>query len=210
MQEEDQAGLASEDQAEEPTNLDSSPAQQPEAEESRAAGVVRRSLRWVAGVGFVFALGVLVLFFVRVRPQADQIRSLQRQLDETQQQLSSAQTRVEELEPLQDENQRLSEQLVRSQHHLELLAVLVDVTSAQLDIAQDQPDSAQAALEDTDGRLEALIEGLEGQNAEAVRGMRNRLELVREGLEDDIFAAQRDLEIMANNLVELEQRIFQE
>jgi len=33
---------------------------------------------------------------------------------------------------------------------------------------------------------------------------------VVEGLESDIFAAQRDLEIMANNLVDLEQRMFQD
>jgi DNA repair ATPase RecN len=157
----------------------------------------------------VFALGVLVVFVVRVRPQADQIRSLVRQSDEMQQELSTAQARVEELEPLQEQNEQLADQLAESEQHLDLLAVLVDVTNAQLALMQDQPGAAEAALDGTDARLESLQAGLDGQEADAVEGMRNRLGLVLEGLESDIFAAQRDLEIMANNLVELEQRMFQ-
>lgn len=210
MQEEDRTDLESEEQVEEATQDEVSPAPEAEREESKTGRFFRRSLRWVAGLGFVFALGVLMVFFVRVRPQADQIRSLQRQLDETQQELTAAQARVDELEPLEERNQQLEDQLERSEQHLDLLAVLVDVTNAQLDIAQDQPEAARAALEDTDAKLESLLAGLEGANAETVSGMRNRLELVLEGLEGDIFAAQRDLEIMANNLVELEQRMFQD
>lgn len=215
MQEEDRTDMTAEQQVEqpgqaEPGQTEASSAVEPQQEESRTGRIVRRSLRWIAGLAFVFALGVLVVFFARVRPQSDQIRSLQRQLDESQQELSTAQARVEDLEPLQDENQRLVDRLAETEHHLELLEVLVDVTSAQLDIARDQPEAASAALEETDAKLEALLEGLEGQNAETVRGMRNRLELVLEGLDDDIFAAQRDLEIMTNNLVDLERQMFQQ
>jgi hypothetical protein len=113
------------------------------------------------------------------------------------------------LEPLEAENEELKQELADRELLLSLLSVLVDVTNAQLEVAQDQPGAAKAALEDTDSKLESLLEGLDGQNAEAVSAMRNRLDLVLDGLEDDVFAAQRDLEIMANNLVELEKQMFQ-
>jgi hypothetical protein len=177
--------------------------------DSRLTGWLRRSLRWLAGLAFVFALGVLIVFFARVRPQSDRIRSLERQFDENQQALATAQTQIDDLGPLREENQRLLDDIAEDGRHLALLSVLVDVTNAQLDLAQDQPDGAKTALEDTGAKLESLLEGLEGQDADAVQSMLNRLDLVLQELESDTFAAQRDLEIMANNLVDFERNTFQ-
>ena len=211
MQEEDRTEFEGPEVLDE--SIPDSTVEEPETQavesESRLGRFFRRSLRWIVGAALVFALGILIVFVVRVRPQADQIRSLVRQSDEMQQELSTAQARVEDLEPLQEQNEQLAAQLAESEQHLDLLAVLVDVTNAQLALMHDQPGAAEAALDGTDGRLESLQAGLDGQEADAVEGMRNRLGLVLEGLESDIFAAQRDLEIMANNLVELEQRMFQ-
>jgi hypothetical protein len=209
MQHEERSEIAQEEQPTEEMPAEESPAAGQEPSEGRVGKILRQSLRWIAGVAFIFAIGVLVVFFVRVRPQADQIRSLQRELDENRTELADLQSRVDRLEPLEAENEELKQELADRELHLSLLSVLVDVTNAQLEVAQDQPGAAKAALEDTDSKLESLLEGLDGQNAEAVSAMRNRLDLVLDGLEDDVFAAQRDLEIMANNLVELEQQMFQ-
>ncbi|MFP3853291.1 MAG: hypothetical protein ACLFWD_03245 [Anaerolineales bacterium] len=210
MQEDDRSEFESEEQA-----VDERPPEEdiPAAEassESRTSRWARTALRWAAGLGLFFALGVLVVFFVRVRPQSDQIRSLQRQLDERNDEVARLGDRVEGLEPLEQENEELRAELKAREQQLELLSVLVDLTTAQLDLLQDQPEAAASALEDTDALLESLAEGLEAENAERIQSMRNRLELVLEGLDDDTFAAQRDLEIMANNLVDLEQRMFGE
>jgi hypothetical protein len=94
--------------------------------------------------------------------------------------------------------------------HLNLLAVLVDVTTAQLALAQEDDIAARAALTGTDARLGALESTLEGANAEEVAEMSNRLQLVLEEAESDTFAARRDLEILANNLLALERVLFGE
>lgn len=207
MQEDDRSDFESEEQVVDDISPEEGTSAE-DASESRTNRWARTALRWAAGVGIFFALGVLAVFIVRVRPQSDQIRSLQRQLDERNNEIAQLGDRVEELEPFEQENEELRSELEAREQQLELLSVLLDVTSAQLDLVQDQPEAAASALEDTDALLESLAEDLEGQNAETVQSMRNRLELVLEGLEDDTFAARRDLEIMANNLVDLEQRLF--
>jgi hypothetical protein len=89
---------------------------------------------------------------------------------------------------------------------MDLLSVLVDVTTAQLAMAQDDPIAAKAALAGTDERLRTLDEELVG--ADTVEGLRNRLALVIEELDDNIFAAQKDLQILSNNLISLERSLF--
>lgn len=178
--------------------------------EGRFGRVVRRGLQWAAAAGVLFLLGVLVVFFVRVRPQADQIKQLQRTLDETQSEVESLQSRMDQLEPLEDEIELLKAELSVKDRHLDLLAVLVDVTNAQLGLAKGEPATAAAALEATDDRLRSLQEGLDDREEEIVRGMRDRLGLVMQEIETDEFAAQNDLEILANNLVDLEDAVFGE
>jgi hypothetical protein len=47
-------------------------------------------------------------------------------------------------------------------------------------------------------------------NAETVEGFRTRLALVLEEVDDNAFAAQRDLQILASNLLSLERSLFGE
>jgi hypothetical protein len=90
------------------------------------------------------------------------------------------------------------------------LNVLVDVTTAQLALAQDDDIAARAALTGTAARLTALESTLDGADAIAVAEMGERLQLVLEEVETDSFAARRDLEILANNLLALERVLFGE
>jgi len=176
--------------------------------ESRVGRWFQRGLRWVVAIGVVFLVGVLVAYFTRVRPQTDTIKSLEANLRSAQSQVGSLQADLEELQPLEDENEALRQDLATRQQHLQLLAVLVDVTRAQLALAQDQPGAASNELSATDSRLAALQDELDGPSAEAVGSMRDRLQLVLAELEGDSFAAERDLEILANNLVDLERQWF--
>jgi hypothetical protein len=166
-------------------------------------------LRWGAGLGVVFVLGVALVWFTRVRPQTQELRTLSQTLQETQQQLDSAQAEVENLRPLKAENADLTDQLAKSQKHLALLSVLVDVTSAQLAVVEDNPLAAQAALKDTDSKLGSFQAGLEAESAQTVKSMRDRLGSVMTELgANDQFAAKRDLEVIANTLVDLESSLF--
>lgn len=175
----------------------------------RLARWAMTALRWAAGLGVVFALGVSLIWFLRVRPQTQDIRLLSQDLHDAQQQLSAAQAEAESLRPLKDENASLNDQLAESQRHLALLSVLVDVTTSQLALAEDDPLAAQAALKDTDSKLASIQSGVDSEPAKTVSSMRDRLATAMDELNaNDLFAAKRDLEVIANTLVDLESTVF--
>jgi uncharacterized membrane-anchored protein YhcB (DUF1043 family) len=185
------------------------PATEEPSAPGRLARWIGRALRWAAGLSVVFVLGVALVWFMRVRPQTQELRTLGQTLQETKANLDSVQAEVEKLRGLEDENANLQDQLVQSQQHLSLLSVLVDVTTAQLALAEDDPVAAEAALKGTDKKLETIESGVEGDSATAAKAMRDRLATALDELAaDDQFAAKRDLEVIANSLVDLEGALF--
>ena len=171
---------------------------------------LRRVLLWAVSLIVILAVGVVLIWTLRVRPQVAQITEMEAEIISAQDQINSQEDELEKLRPLVDENEELVEKLLLASAHLDLLTVLVDVTTAQLALAQEDDIAARAALTGTDARLGALESTLEGSNAEKVVEMSNRLQLVLEEVESDTFAARRDLEILANNLLALERVLFGE
>lgn len=176
--------------------------------ESRLGAAGRLVLKWAVAFGLAFVLGIAALWIVRLRPQDNRIRDLQRQAEQFQTRIEELQGEVEELESLRQENQMLRQELDQARLHLELLDILVDVEAAQIALERDNLPAAQEALRGTDAKLQDLSAGLEGSPANAVQAVRDRLHLVREELGSDAFAARQDLDIMASNLLDLEQVLF--
>jgi hypothetical protein len=171
---------------------------------------LRRFLIWTVGLLLLFALGVVAAWFLQIQPMREQNGALRADLNEAREQVDVLSTEVDELRPLEAENQALEERVAQLESHIFLLDVLVDVSKAQLALVEEEPISAEDALQGTDERLQQLEERLSGADAETVQGMRERLALAIEEVETDEFAARRDLEILANNLIALEQRLFGE
>ena len=101
------------------------------------------------------------------------------------------------------EGEALQGQVDRAGLRLLLLAALVDVNSARVSLAQADPESAAANLDSIRRNLLTLESRLTGDPAGAVGQMRDRLTLVSSEIATDTFAAQRDLEVLANGLSEL-------
>ena len=171
---------------------------------------LRKVLVWIVGLVILFAAGVLLSWMLQVRPQAAQIARQESEILSAQEQIELLNDEVQGLKPLSEQNSQLREELLSANAHLDLLNVLVDVTTAQLALAQEDDIAARAALTGTDVRLTALESTLEGADAVAVGEMSGRLQLVLEEVESDSFAARRDLEILANNLLALERVLFGE
>ena len=182
----------------------------PEApkEPSRAARFFRRALRWAAGILAVFTMGFLATWYAQVVPKAREISSLQEQQAAAESRIQSLETELETLKTVRQENLQLTEQLDQAQARFELLSILVDVSRSQLGVAQEDPVHALAALDGTAEKLAALEGHLSGSDAEAVQGMAERLQLVVAEVNADIFAAQRDLEILSNTLLEMDRELF--
>jgi cytoskeletal protein RodZ len=171
---------------------------------------LRRVLLWAVSLIVILAVGVVLMWTLRVQPQVAQIAEMEAEIISAQDQINSQDTELKKLRPLIDENEQLVEKLSLASAHLDLLSVLVDVTTAQLALAQEDDIAALAALTGTDARLGTLESTLDGANAEEVAEMSGRLQLVLEEVESDTFAARRDLEILANNLLALERVLFGE
>lgn len=162
---------------------------------------LRRFLFWMLCVTGVFALGLVAMWFVRAGP-------LSTEFEKARVEIESLESELKDLRPLQAENAQLSDALETSESQLQLLSVLVDVTSAQLALAQEDEIAAKAALAGTRASLLELEEKLSAADAEIVRELIDRLELVQKEVDTDEFAASRDLEILANNLLSLERSLF--
>jgi chromosome segregation ATPase len=151
---------------------------------------------------------VAATWFNQVRPRINQLQALEQGLATVEAQRDQLQAAVDELQGVRAENEVLQAELQETEGRLALLRVLIDVTSAQLGIAQEDPIAAKAALENTSGALEDLGKKLGPSEASTVAALQERLALALEELEPDIFAAHRDLEILANSLLEIERDHF--
>jgi hypothetical protein len=191
--------------------VEESPELMPEVEPpppSRFRLFLSRALRWVTGFMVVFVLGILAMWVIRVRPAQDMLQSRQAEIDAMQDQITSLEERVQSFLPLEEENTSLKAELAETEQQMAIRGVLVDVTSAQLAVAQEDPVAAKAALAGTDERLQKLDVELVG--TDTLEGLRTRLALVVDELDSDTFAAQRDLQILANNIISLERSLFGE
>jgi hypothetical protein len=175
---------------------------------SRFRLFLSRALRWVTGFMLVFVLGIVAMWIIRVRPAHDELQSRQAEIEALQDQITTLDEQVQSLLPLEEENTALQAELAETEQQMAIRGVLVDVTSAQLAVAQEDPVAAKAALAGTDERLRKLDVELVG--TDTLEGLRTRLALVMDELDSDTFAAQRDLQILANNLISLERSLFGE
>jgi hypothetical protein len=166
---------------------------------SRLGRILRRVLIWAVGLEVIFALGVAAAWFAQILPKATEIQQLRADL-------AAAQTELESLRPLVAENQTLTHDLAQARRQQAVVEVLVDVTSAQAALALENPSGARLALGSTDDRLQALTTLLDAPDAQVrVSAMRDRLTQILAELDRNAFAAQNDLEVLANDLAVLRQ-----
>ena len=176
-------------------------------EESRVGRFLKRALRWVVVVLVIFTIGVVAMQIVRVGPLIDERNSLDQSLAEAQATQQDLQAELDRLEGVEAENEELTRSLQQFEARLAVLNILVDITRAQLALAQEDTASVALALQETGEKLN-LLRDLVG--AGELDGLRERLVLVLSEVDGDPFAAERDLEILANTLLAIESELATE
>ena len=176
---------------------------------SRTGRFLRRALRWVTALIVIFGLGVAAMWFFRVRLLEEELGKLEQSVSDLGAARDELQARVDELDSVEAHNELLAGALRKTEIRVALLDVLVDISRAQLAIEQDEPLAVLAALEDTDQLLIGLGILLEPDRGSEIQSLQERLVLVIYEVEDDRFAAQRDLEILANLLLAMETELFE-
>jgi hypothetical protein len=147
-----------------------------------------------------FAAGTMYLLWVQPAARENQALTAQ---------LQAANSELATLRPLVAENKKLSGQVEQAGLKLLVLTALVHVNAARVSLAQGDASSAAARLAAIDKGLADLAGRVEGEPAAAVGQMRARLTMVSGEIQGDAFAAQRDLEVLANDLSQLAESLPQ-
>ncbi len=164
---------------------------EPVKEPGRVRTAVNKAVRWVIMALLVLIIGFLIIWFTFLGPRAAQITALQAEATAAQQQIATLQAQVAELQGVEA--------------HRLILSILVDVNAARYELASDRVDGAELALANTQQALADLKTQLGSQYASALQSLQDRLSLTKVDLQkNDKFAALNDLEVLANNLLNLE------
>lgn len=184
-------------------------------EESKIRRFLRRLFRWTVGVAIVFALGVLAALFLFYQPKVRQLSEARAELDQANEKILSLQAdieqleaRVEELSALEEANQSLQQELSAANLRIRILAALADTYAAQYALALGDVDNARAQLSNTPKTLGEIENNVPAAHKERVDKMVQRLDLVLDEIDSDPQAAESDLGVLANNLIQLENDLF--
>jgi septal ring factor EnvC (AmiA/AmiB activator) len=197
-------------------------------EESRTRIVFRKFIRWTFGLLIVFGLGYLTAIFTIYTPKVDELDQSGKNLDnaqstiiELESEINAQQNEIDrldgqindlktEISNLETENQAFVEEQIGFHLQIALLKTRSDVISAQVELYQENPAQARLLLDSASQNL-AMIESLLPDDLkDVVSPLQNRLELAVGEIEDDPETAIADLAILAGDLLEIENALFNE
>ena len=179
----------------------------PAPSEKKGSGFLRTCLFWSVGLFGIFALGIAATWVLQVRPRSAEIEKLGVQAATAQSDVVDLEERLDHLLPLEEENAALLVETTAMNQELALLRVLLSVKTAQMALNMDDVADAQEGLENSKEDLERVAQGMTGEEAEVLRDLINRLDLIQSEIVRDPEAAAQDLEILTNTLVTLERAI---
>ncbi|HKY84757.1 MAG TPA: hypothetical protein VJ160_08030 [Anaerolineales bacterium] len=107
------------------------------------------------------------------------------------------------LRPLEGQNEELRSQVEQAAVRLLVLQALVDTNAGRAFLALGQPEQAADSLSSAGSWLEQLAARVSSADATDVGQMRDRLGLAQGEVRTDAFAAQSDLDVLANDLSQL-------
>jgi len=197
-------------------------------EESHSRIVFRKFIRWTFGVLIIFGLGYLTAIFTIYTPKVDELDQSGKNLDNAQSTITALESEIiaqqneidrlgaqindleTDISDLQTENQALVEKQSGFQLQITLLKTRSDVISAQVELYQENPAQTRLLLDSASQNL-TTVESLLPENLkDVVSPLQNRLELAVGEIENDPETAISDLAILAGDLLEIENALFNE
>ncbi len=186
-------------------------------EESRFRKFIRKLLRWTLGLLIVFGIGMIAGIQFFYRPANQEIQRLnqdllaaQGQIASLEQEISDLEARIASLQALEDTNNELLAEQKKLDLHIALLDARLDTANALLALSAEDLAQARIILTRTSDTLQKISDLLEPNQRQTVSAMQNRLELVLDELDSDIYAAQSDLDVLAASLLQMEDALFSE
>ena len=164
--------------------------------EPRRVGCVGRALYIVIAGLLILGFAGGAFYFLWYQPVAQQNQSMKAEL--------------EKLRPLQSENDDLRAQVGQAAVRLLVLQALVDTNAARASLALGKIEPAADTLASAGSWLQQLAARVGSADATDVGQMRDRLGLALGEFRTDAFAAQSDLDVLANDLSQLARKLGEE
>ena len=184
-------------------------------EESKARRFFRKTLRWTLGLLIVFGLGFTVAIFALYQPTLQKVEQgkselaqANGQIENLAGQITNLEGEIESLQALEDQNQELTAAQKDRDLYISILNARLDVANALLSLGEGDAAQARIILDKTAETLDTIKIMLEPDQREVVTAMQQRLELVLTEMENDPYAAQSDLDVLATSLLQLENSLF--
>ena len=155
--------------------------------------MLRRTMLTATAVVVLFALGALANWWFQVRPQAARLTELSAQLATATSELATVRPKAAAADELQAS-------LDQADVRLLTLQALVLVNDARVALVQGDVSGARLPALTADSALARLQAEAGPSRADELKDMRDRLSLALDEIGVDGFAAQRDLEVLANDL----------
>ena len=197
-----------------PTPVEEQPSQEtapevsPTKPESRFKRVFLRVIRWMLIMLIVFGLGAITVIFSLYLPSRETVREYEAKIEASNQQIADLNQQIQSLKSLEEQNKALEEELEKTEMHLIVLSALSDVNAARLALAEEDVASARSYLTNTPDSLNKLANLVQPDQRTLINSMQDRLELALSEMDEDIFAGQSDLGVLASNLTQFENTLF--
>lgn len=186
--------------------------EKPAKPEKAPLGFWRRAWRWTLGWLIMFALGALLITLVFYAPLRDRVQSQMSQRDRelraANQKVSDLQNSLNGLSGLDTNNKDLQAQVSQASLHVAILSARSDILAAQLAMAKNDPAKARVALTKTPKTLDTLSSLLPADQRKTVSDLQARLTQAIGELDNQAYAAASDLDVLANNLLEMENALI--
>jgi cell division protein FtsL len=175
---------------------------------SRSRRIFRKILVWLVVIALAFAAGFFVDAYLRYIPTLDKLTERTNQVSEAMLEIDELEAEISRLSTFEETNQILVEENQSLETHLRVLSARSAVADARLAVVQDNIPEAKLAVSKVESTLEDLVGMLTEDQVEVVENMQQRLDLIREELEEDTFSALSDLEVLSSKLGGLENTLF--
>ncbi|HVN53994.1 MAG TPA: hypothetical protein VMT46_06655 [Anaerolineaceae bacterium] len=171
----------------------------------------RATLRVVATVVGLFALGLLSAYLLLYRPAQQELQQTKADLARANQRLDSLQTDLDQARLAQENSNRSSQELSgqteMANNHVLLLQAMNKANLARLALAKNDPAGAEQALKDAPAILLKLNPAISAENGDLAKSIQTRLNLALNEIRSDPRTATSDLGILNDQFLDLEKKI---
>jgi|YelNatPaOPRAMG01_1025707.scaffolds.fasta_scaffold42484_3 cell division protein FtsL len=186
-----------------PTPEKASKGAAPVKKESAAARFFRRVLRWTLGILIVFGLGVISALYLWYLPLRQANISLNKDLLAANEQITQLKQQVADQTVQQNKAQQEIDQLKLADYQSQIKSAQLEVANARIALYQNDPNQALSALEKVTSMLTSLQLKLPQDQQTRIADLQARLDLAKKEVKDNTYAAQSDLDVLAQGLSSL-------